>query len=388
MHLNREDKKKIKIALLIVTCSLIIYTLLQNIHAVADVISVILGILSPFIVGLAMAFIVNMPMSLIENKVLSHLPLSKKIRRILALIISYIFVMVVIGVLLFTIIPQVFHSIQSILGNIPSLLNEIENFILNLDWNHPVLDEIAQSINDLSNTSLMEYFQNWITPESTQYINQLLDTLLGAISSVFSGFISLFLSLIFSIYMLNSKERLSRQGKELLYSMVHEKNADKIMYVGYTAYDNFFNFFTGQFVEAIALGLMTFIGMSLLNMPYALVISVIIGFGALIPMVGAILAGVIGFLILITVSPIDAIGFAVYIIVLQQFDGNLVYPKIVGRSIGLPAIWVLFAVTVGGALFGILGMLIFVPIASTIYDLLSDYKNRKLSEKKINVALK
>lgn len=160
------------------------------------------------------------------------------------------------------------------------------------------------------------------------------------------------------------------------------------MYVLYTAYDNFFNFFTGQFIEAFVLALMNFIGMSILQIPYALVISFIIGFGSLIPLIGAVISGFIGVFLLLMISPAQAIGYAVFVIVLQQFDGNLTYPKIVGRSVGLPPIWVLLAVIVGASVLGVLGMLVSVPIASTLYDLLVDFKTRQLDRKNIQVQYK
>lgn len=388
MNFNSKDKQRIKLILFIVTCSIIIFTFLQNFESILVFFHLIVGILSPFLLALGLAFLVNMPMSMIENKLLSHLPLPAKLRRALALVLSYIIVIAAIVFLLFTVIPQLIVSVQTLIANIPSFLRNLESFLRNSEWAEPFVDQFTEQIADINNSTLMEYVQNWLAPQGADYINRILDTLMGTISNVFTSTISFFLSFIFSIYMLNSKETLVRQAKELLYSLSSEKVADKAMYVGYTAYDNFFNFFTGQFMEAIILGIMSFIGMTILQLPYALVISTLIGFGALIPMIGAILAGMVGFFILLTVSPIQALGFGVFIVILQQFDGNLVYPKVVGRQVGLPSLWVLFAVTIGGSLYGIFGMLIFVPIASTIYDLLSDYKTKKLSEAKINVELK
>lgn len=388
MNFNSKDKQRIKLILFIVTCSIIIFTFLQNFGSILVFFHLIAGILSPFLLALGLAFLVNMPMSMIENKLLSHLPLPAKLRRALALVLSFIIVIAAIVFLLFTVIPQLIASVQTLIANIPSFLRNLESFLRNSEWAEPYVDQFTEQIADINNSTLMEYVQNWLAPQGADYINRILDTLMGTISSVFTSTISFFLSFIFSIYMLNSKETLIRQAKELLYSLSSEKVADKAMYVGYTAYDNFFNFFTGQFMEAIILGIMSFIGMTILQFPYALVISTLIGFGALIPMIGAILAGMVGFFILLTVSPIQALGFGVFIVILQQFDGNLVYPKVVGRQVGLPSLWVLFAVTIGGSLYGIFGMLIFVPIASTIYDLLSDYKTKKLSEAKINVELK
>lgn len=388
MNFNSKDKHWIKLILFIVTCSIIIFTFLENFGTILEVFNLVVAMLSPFLLALGLAFLVNMPMGMIENKVLSHLPIPSGLRRMIALVLSYIIVVSAIVFLLFTVIPQLIVSIQTLISNIPSFLRNLESFLKRTDWAQPFVGPLTEQIENMNNSSFMEYVQDWIAPQGADYINRILDTLMGTISNVFTGTISFFLSFIFSIYMLNSKETLSRQGKELLYSFASEKAGDKTMYVLYTAYDNFYNFFTGQFMEAIILGIMNFIGMTILQMPYALVISTLIGFGALIPMIGAILAGIVGFFILLTVSPIEALGFGIFIVILQQFDGNLVYPKVVGRQIGLPSLWVLFAVTIGGSLFGIFGMLIFVPIASTAYDLISDYKTKKLSEAKINVELK
>lgn len=388
MRFTKDEKRKIGMALFVIICSVLIFTVLQNIPIIWNLIGSFIKILSPFWVALAMAFLVNMPMKMIETKLLHSLKLPKNMLRALSMLLSYLLVLAAIALLLSTVIPQIIDSIKNIVTNIPSLADNIKSLLKGADWAEPFLNQLNDEINKINNSTIKEYLETWVTADSQTMLTGWLNQILGTISNVFSGFFSFLLALFFSIYILNSKEVLSRQCKELLYSIIPEKQADRFMYIGYTAYDNFYNFFTGQLLEAFVLALMNFIGMSILKMPYAIVISCIIAIGALIPMLGAIMAGIFGVLIILTADPVLAIGYAVFIIVLQQFDGNLTYPKIVGKSVGLPSIWVLLAVTIGGAVYGILGMLVSVPIASTLYDILIDFKTKQLAKREIQIELK
>lgn len=385
MKLQPKEKHYIKIALIAVTFSILIYHGIANIGVLADGLQVIFSIVMPFIMGLAFAFIVNMPMAFIERKImLQIMPNKKGAARILSLILAYVIVIVMIVIIFVAILPQLIESIQLLAQRIPPFLAQTVQQLQNYEPAAPIVEMIQNQISEINAQSIWNWFYNFMTSSE----NNVLSGILGTISGIFSGFLNVFLALIFSMYCLLSKETLIRQAKELLYSFTSEKVGDGVMYVGYTAYDNFYNFFTGQFVEVMALGVMCFAGMTILGIPYAIVISVLVAFCALIPMVGAFFAGIAGTFLLLMESPLNAISFLIFIVVLQQFDGNLVYPRIVGKSVGLPAMWVLVAIFVGGAAYGILGMLVFVPIASTIYDLLTDYKNRRLVEKRIQIAEK
>lgn len=388
MNFTDKEKRQIRLVLFIITCALLINAFLQNMLPVLGFIKLLLSMVTPFLISLGVAFLLNMPMTMIENKLLAKLPFKKSLRRTLAILLTILLVFGVIGFILTMIVPQLISSVQIFISNIPEFINKLETLMKGQDWAQPFLGQITKALQEIQRISVLDYLKTWLSNDTATIINRIFNSLLGTVSSVFSGFITVFLVFVFSIYTLSSKETLSRQGKELLYSTLPEADADRVMYVGYTAYDNFHNFFTGQFLEAMLLGVMNFIGMSILQLPYAPVISVLISFGALIPMIGAVLAGLVGILIILTASPVDAISYAIFIVILQQFDGNLTYPRIVGKSLGLPALWVLFSVTVGAAIFGILGMLLFVPLASTTYDLLTDYKTRQLVRRNIDVRSK
>lgn len=388
MKFNQNDKHSIKLVLTVVTLSLIVCATVWNFKAVWGLLGLLWNVCVPFIAGLCLAFIVNMPMSLLERRIYRRIP-KAGLRRAVALVSAYVLVIAVIFFIFMSVLPQLIASLRTLVNNVPSFLQNLHDYAIKINAPEAVITFIENSQETLKPNVLWDYIVKFFSnEENTEFVNQLLNNVVSVLSIVLSSFISVFLTTVFSIYILASKEDLGKQAKELLYSFFSEKFADGVMYVFYTAYDNFYNFFTGQFLEAIALGTMCFVGMSLLNLPYAIVISVLIGFCALIPMVGPIIGALVGCLLLLIESPLSAVGFAVFIVCLQQFDGNLVYPRIVGKSVGLPSMWVLFAITVGGSLFGVLGMLIFVPIISTAYDLLTDFKTRRLVSRKIQIEEK
>lgn len=389
MHFTNEDKKKIKLTLFIVACAIIIYVFIANFPVFWSALKNVMGMLSPFIIALLISFIVNIPMSFIENRLLSKMPLKNKTKRMISLVLAFLVIILILILVFSIVLPQLYVSIRSFILSIPYLLDDLTKFVKNASWLGSVQKTILEGLAKFRSLSITDYLWSRFGNMSLSTgFSKIMTELVPTLNNILSGFVTTFLVLVFSIYMLSSKETLIRNCKELTYSFLPESFADKIMYVAYTAYDNFYNFFTGQFQEALSLALMTFIGMKILGMHLALMVSILIGFGALIPMVGAILAGFLGFIILLSSSVIEGIGFLIFIVVLQQFDGNIVYPKIVGQSVGLPAIWVLLGVTIGGSIMGIFGMLIFIPIFSTIYDILSDYKTRRLTKKNIQISLK
>ncbi len=389
MHFTAEDKRRIKVILFTVACSIMIYVFVSNFPVFWNALHGLIGIISPFIMAFLVSFIINIPMSFIENRFLSKLPLKEKTARFIAIILAFLVIILLLILIFSIVLPQLYTSIRSFILSIPKFLDDFTNFIKGADWLGSVKKPILEGIDAVRSLSITDYLWNRFGNTSlSNSFSKIMTELVPTLNNILSGFVTAFLVLVFSIYMLASKETLIRNCKELTYSFLPESLADKIMYVAYTAYDNFYNFFTGQFQEALSLAFMTFAGMTILRMNLALMVSILVGFGALIPMVGAILAGFLGFIILLSSSPVEGIGFLIFIVILQQFDGNIVYPKIVGQSVGLPAIWVLLGVTVGGSFMGIFGMLIFIPIFSTIYDILSDYKTKRLTKKNIQVSLK
>lgn len=375
MKLLKEDKKKIKIGIIILIVPVILAYLLFNGKSIGNALGTFMAIISPFIIGAALAFVLNMPMNFIENKVFKKWTSKPGLKRAISLLISLVIVSAIIAFVVILIIPNFFEAIKSLIQGIPVLVEKLRKY-----------PEIAKQLDKIYDTYSITSTHDLVVklkPYFTKNGLDILNNVFFGISTVFSAVLSFVVSFTFAIYLLFSKETLRRQFTELAYVFFSGKTANKILIFFKVAYEKFYSFFKGQFIEAFMLGFMCFIGMYLLKMPSAATVSVLIGFGALIPLVGAILAAALGALIILIESFSKAIMFVIFIIVLQQFDGNVTYPRIVGSSVGLPSIWVLVAVTIGAAVNGIVGMLIFVPIFATIYELLYRYKKRKLSDKNI-----
>lgn len=375
MKLLKEDKKKIQIGIIILIVPVILAYLLFNGKSIGNALGTFMAIISPFIIGAALAFVLNMPMNFIENKIFKKWTSKPGLKRAISLLMSLVIVSAIIAFVVTLIIPNFFEAIKSLIQGIPVLVEKLRKY-----------PEVAKQLDKIYDTYAITNTHDLVVklkPYLTKNGLNILNNVFFGISTVFSVVLSFVVSFTFAIYLLFSKETLRRQFTELAYVFFSGKTANKILIFFKVAYEKFYSFFKGQFIEAFMLGFMCFIGMYLLKMPNAATVSVLIGFGALIPLVGAILGAALGALIILIESFSKAIMFVIFIIVLQQFDGNVTYPRIVGSSVGLPSIWVLVAVTIGAALSGIVGMLIFVPIFATIYELLYRYKKKKLKDKNI-----
>lgn len=375
MKLLKEDKKKIQIGIIILIVPVILAYLLFNGKSIGNALGTFMAIISPFIIGAALAFVLNMPMSFIENKIFKKWTSKPGLKRAISLLMSLVIVSAIIAFVVILIIPNFLEAIKSLIQGIPVLVEKLRKY-----------PEVAKQLDKIYDTYAITNTHDLVVklkPYLTKNGLDILNNVFFGISTVFSVVLSFVVSFTFAIYLLFSKETLRRQFTELAYVFFSGKTANKILIFFKVAYEKFYSFFKGQFIEAFMLGFMCFIGMYLLKIPNAATVSVLIGFGALIPLVGAILGAALGALIILIESFSKAIMFVIFIIVLQQFDGNVTYPRIVGSSVGLPSIWVLVAVTIGAALSGIVGMLIFVPIFATIYELLYRYKKKKLKDKNI-----
>ena len=313
----------------------------------------IFKIVSPFVYGFCIAFILNVLMKFFEEKFFMLF----RFKRQLSLILSIIIVLCVIFILFLLIIPEIKNSIIILAKNLPEYMEDFNDFIiknLNINW-----EEIAESIT------------NFILPDTSS----LIDTTINITSVIFNLIVDIILSIIFAVYLLLNKEKLVRQFKKFLSAFITPQKVDKIFYIGSVSNKIFSKFIIGQCIDAILLGISCYIGMLIFAFPYSAMISCVICITALVPMLGSIIGSMTGIILILLVNPFKALWFAVFIILLQQIDSTLIYPKIVGKRTGLPGIWVLFCVTVGGNIAGPAGMLISVPVCSVIYYLLREYIN-------------
>lgn len=331
-------------------------------------VSQILGAASPVFVGLIIAYILNILMSFYERhyfKKLSAKKFVKKSRRPVCMVLAMVTLIGIVALVVSLVIPELVSCVKFLAAEIPPAMEELLS-------NEFVVDVLpATMLSELSKIDWQNSIST-IVKVVTSGLGSTVSTIYSAVSSVFSAIVTFFIALIFSVYLLLGKEQLQEQCKRLMRNYMRPKWVEKFMYVFDVMNDSFHRYIVGQCTEAVILGLLCMIGMFILGLPYAVMIGTLIGFTALIPVAGAYIGAGVGAFMIFTISPVEALIFLIFILVIQQVEGNLIYPKVVGNSIGLPAIWVLATVTVGGSLMGISGMLIGVPIAAALYRLIKE----------------
>lgn len=376
MDLNKNNTKRI---LFITFVTILFAYLLFNFNRVLSMFKWIIGLIMPFIIGFAIAFILNVPMKGLEN-VLFKNPDSKlyKFKRPVCLILSIICIVLVVTFAITMVIPEFGTTINTIGEKFPDAMEKIKNWAIDLSKDYPdVVDKI------------MGIDVNWdkLVDEAIALVKNGGSSILSSTFSIASSFVGVIVDIVvgifFAIYILSQKEVLKKQTKGILYAFCNEKAADKIIEICATSDKTFSNFISGQCLEACILGMMFFITMSIFKIPFALVVSIMIALTALIPVFGAFIGCGVGAFLILVDDPKKVIVFLIMFIVLQQIEGNLVYPHVVGGSVGLPSIWVLVAVILGGNLMGIVGMLIFVPLFSVLYAFLEELVIARLREKGI-----
>lgn len=375
------ERQKIKGLLLVVCGGVAFYCALQNLGTVFGALGWLLGVLSPFLLGGAIAFVLNVPMRAIER----HLALTgrrtAKLRRPLALVLTLAAVIGVLALASGVIGPGVTEAVMSIARQIPGALERVQRELENLSGYLPLLEELAGNLQvdwQALSQRAIALVQSW---GST-----LLSTGGGMIGGVISGVSTFVISLIFSFYILLQKEALSRQGRQVLYALLPTAGADRCLEILRLAGRTFSSFLSGQCLEACILGTLFVVSMTLFRMPYALLVGVLIALTALIPIVGAFIGCAVGAMLIAVTDPWKALMFIVLFLVLQQVEGNLIYPHVVGFSVGLPSIWVLAAVTLGGSLMGVAGMLFFIPLCSVLYALFRGFVKNRLNVRAVPVS--
>ena len=372
---NMKDPK-FKSNLLLATYVVVLAFIFINIKSVGNVFGSTMAMLKPFLIAICIAFVLNIPMKFYEEKVLDKVIKQPKKRRPLAIILTIITIIaIVVGLVLF-IIPQLVESGSTLVKNIPDYVKTLEMFMAEHFSKTEVFDELWNQV-----LSMGENIIKVVGQVTGSLVSQVVDITVGVTSTI----INFFMGILIAIYILLSKEKLGIQAKKMLYAFFDRGKADKVMEVASISHNKFSKFITGQCIEAVILGGLCFIGMTIFSMPYALLVSTIIGVTALVPIFGALIGTIPAAFIIFMVEPMTAVWFVILIVVIQQIEGNLIYPMVVGNSIGLSAIWVLLAITVGGSTFGILGILIGIPLFGVLYTLLSTITNSKLKEKNIKV---
>lgn len=355
----------------ILLIAILFYWALHNISGILTFLGHVLELLVPFLIGIGVVVVVNIPMTFFERKVVK---LKKPgLRRALSLVLSLIIMIGVVGLVLFIVIPELGSAIGSLIETLPAFLEGAMAYMMGILQRLPNADVLIERA-ELNWETLSTTLVGFITGASSAIMN----SGVGIFSSLITGIINFFVGFIFAIYILFHKEKLGKQMRMLMYAYMPTGTVDRILEIAELTNTTFAKFLTSQTMEAGILGSMFLVSMTVFRFPYALVISLLVTVTALIPIVGSFIALGIGFLLILVTDPIQALWFVGLFLVLQQTEGDIIYPKVVGNAIGLPAIWVLAAVIIGGDLMGILGMFLGVPIASVVYVLLKDAVKKRL----------
>ncbi len=373
MEINITDKTKIrKITrwiIGVVTACILIYLAIRHLDMIAVGIKWFINVTFPILLGMVMALILNVPMRPIER----HLHIKKeKAKRPLAIVLSLVLVLGIFIGIAFLVIPEIVDTIHLVAQIVMSGIDQAASWEQTVDFSQLPVGEYLQQI-DIDWVQIKSNLEQWTLSQR----NVLLQQAAGAVSSIASGFMNFFIGLVFSIYVLANKEKLKSQTLRLIQVWLPRKFGSVLVHIVSVCNRSFRNFIAGQAAEAVILGMLCMIGMLILRLPYAPMISALVGVTALIPIVGAFIGTIVGAFLILTVSPFKAFIFIVFLLILQQLEGNLIYPRVMGARINLPAIWVFAAVTIGGNLAGPVGMLLGVPAASAAYELLKEATTKR-----------
>ena len=370
MELNKKNIKRI---LLLVACSIILYWALNNLSTLGKLLGSFFSLFSPLLIGAGIAYVMNLLLKAIER--LWDMALKKapelwrvKLKRPICLTATILLFLGIIFAIFFILIPRLEEAGSTLIANVPGYITQIQNWwgsLVDFAAGHGVtLPELSMNVEDAT-----KFISKILSSDSSNVVNTTIDIT----TSILGALVNILLALVFSVYMLAQKETLISQSRRLLLAALPRKAGQRTMHILKLTNNAFSSFVTGQVTEAFILGSLCCIGMLIRRLPYALPVSVIISFTSLIPIFGAWIGAATGAFLIVFVSPIKALTFLIFLLILQQVEGNLIYPKVVGKSVGLPGLWVLAAVTIGGGIFGMLGMLLGVPICSVIYALVQDF---------------
>ena len=409
MQLNKQTFRKL---LILVGFGVLLNFAVQHLDTLDGAFSWVFAIIEPFVLGGVLAFILNVPMRAVERflfppkktsvietvlikegelqdkageVIRNSIPGAKKqspkrprfdidrIRRPVSMIVTLLLVAAVVALVFGIVLPELIRTGTNLITNMPGYFESASVWVNKLLEDNPAIlsyiNDIIQQINlDEMSSRLMQFLQD----------SELIQNIFGTASSLVGGVVNAFIGLIFSFYILMRKEQLARQCKMILSAFLPRGVVERVVRIARLTSSTFSHFLSGQCTEAVILGFLFFIAMSVFKFPYALLCSVLIGFTALIPIFGAFFGCIVSALLILMVEPQKALWFVIMFLILQQVEGNLIYPHVVGSAVGLPSLWVLVAVTVGGSMFGILGMLFFIPLASVLYAILRDTVYRRL----------
>ena len=384
MDLSKMSIKKIR-ELIVFTALLVVA--LWKFDVVLGVLKTIWDIIFPFVLGGAIAFLTNVPMSFLEKKIFENVKkknkIVRKLKRPISLILTIVLVVGVIALVMFGVIPQLTRTMGTLVTSINDFIPQMQSWIGEFFHNNQEIMNLVDQIEFDPDQAI-----KWGISLLGNGAGNMMNTTMSAVGSIVSGVATFFIAFSFACYILFQKEKLHIQIRKVFFAFLPRQKADTFLKVCSLTYRTFANFLAGQCLEAVILGSMFVVTLSILRMPYALLIGILIAFTALIPIFGAFIGCAVGSFLIFMVNPQQAILFVIVFLVLQQIEGNLIYPHVVGESVGLPSIWVLAAVTIGGNLMGLVGMLVFIPLLSVLYTIFREFVYLRLKKQNIKQVTK
>lgn len=378
MHI---DKKTVRNIFLVAVGAIAFYWVLHETEQFKGLWTALTGMFSPFILGAAIAFILNVPMRVVERAL--NFIRNENLRRTAAIVLTLVLLVLAITGVVQLLVPQISETIQLLIPKLIDFILRVEAVVMGFLQENPELLQWVSSTTDLQSFDWAGLIQKAATMIKDS-VSVIASGAFTAVGGVTSAILDLVIGLVFALYCLARKEILARQGRRIIYALFPEHFCDESIRILRLTNSTFSNFISGQCLEAVILGCLFAVSMSILKMPYIPLVSVLIAVTALIPLVGAFVGCFLGAFFILVNDPIQALIFVAMFLVLQQIEGNLIYPKVVGTSIGLPGMWVLVAVAVGGDLMGVAGMLVMIPISSVLYALLREFTNKRVAERGID----
>lgn len=375
MEISKQTRKHL---MQVIAFAILLYCGIEHLDIVIGVFRFVMGIIMPFLVGGVIAFILNVPMKQIEKHLFAKNKKLAKLRRPLAYVLTLLCLLGVIVFAMMVVMPELGNTLTMLMDQIPIAFKRAQQWLYEIPEQWPALEPAIEELNidwSMISASAVKVVQG--------IASGVVSSGMGFFSGVVNGVATFVVSFTFSIYVLFQKEKLAGQIRQVLYAVFPRRFTEKTIEVAKLSNQIFSSFLSGQCMEAVILGTMFFIAMSIFRMPYAMLTGIVIAITALIPIFGAFIGCVIGMFLIAMVNPVQAIWFLILFLVLQQLEGNLIYPHVVGGSIGLPSIWVLAAVTLGGKMFGIAGILFFIPLCSVLYTLFRAFVKKRLTERKV-----
>lgn len=377
MELN---KRNFKCILLLVLCAIVLYWGLNNLSALSGVVDSFFSLLAPLLLGICIAYVVNLLLKVVErlwDKALAKAPeiWRGRLKRPICLTLTMLLFLGIIFAIIFILIPRLEEAGATLVANVPGYVDQLQSW-----WNGVIAFAAERGVTLPELSMNADNATKVVTDFLTNNGGNVVNTTLDITTSILGALVNFLLALVFSVYLLAQKEKLLAQSRRLLLAAIPKKAGKRTMHILQITNNAFSSFVTGQVTEAFILGTLCCMGMLMLRLPYALPVSVIICFTSLIPIFGAWIGAATGAFLIVFVSPIKALTFLIFLLILQQVEGNLIYPRVVGKSVGLPGLWVLAAVTIGGGAFGVVGMLLGVPVCSVVYVLVQDFVRSQPAE--------